>query len=203
MENQALRLPPISDIGCILGGSSAIEIGGTKEPQSEILHGLAIQVRERMPNARHWLMVGHSTWQPNNRLVIYNRLWRSLSYRFSLPKGSRSEEFMVESEHGVRFFGYIEIETIHTDEILVVLQEERACTIVASWSDESRDELHNMAQSGWERAQIGPPLNFLKVACRNSIGVYTTLGDFDDRERGAAFIAHPRWIETIFSREEC
>ena len=153
-----------------------------------------------MPGVRHWLMAGTGVWQPKNRIVMYNRLWRSLSLASPLPLGGRSEEFLVESSKGVRFFGFMECESPFTTDVFAILREVRACSLIASWGPDPTEELAAVAKAGWERSQFGPPLEINRAACRMDIGAYAIFGDFDDRERGAAFIARPLWIETMFAQ---
>ena len=199
-ENDILRLPPVSSLGCVLAAAATMA-GDVSLPAHETLFDrLVAHVERARPGVRHWLMAGHDAWQPRNRIVLHNRLWRSLSNRLPLPLGRRSEEFPVESPAGVRFFGFIECEPPFTRDVFAILGEERACTLVASWGADPTRDLAAMARIGWTRAHVGPPLEIAPAACRMDIGVYAILGDFDDRERGAAFIARPRWIETMFAQ---
>ena len=75
-----------------------------------------------------------------------------------------------------------------------------AHTLIASWGSDPTEELAAVAKAGWEMSQFGPPLEINRAACRMDIGAYAIFGDFDDRERGAAFIARPLWIETMFAQ---
>ena len=199
-ENDILRLPPVSHLGCILAAAAILADDTSRRTPETLLDRLVAHVQGVAPGVRHWLMVGHSAWQPKNRIVARNRLWRSLSNRLPLPLGRRSEEFSVESPEGLRFFGFIECESPFATDAFALLREERACTLIASWGPDPTEDLAAIARIGWARPEIGPPLELARAACRMDIGVYAILGDFDDRQRGAAFIARLRWIEPLFAQ---
>jgi len=197
-ENDVLTLFPASALGCVLAGGAALARAASRETEESLLESVSFRIRGMSSGVRHWLMVGHDAWQPVNRIVLYNKLWRSLSRRTRLPAGPRSEEFLISSERGVMFFGFIECQDIVAKDVLSLVRVERACTLIATWGPDPTDELRSIARSGWELPAAGPPLAILKAACRMDLGVYASVGWFDDIVRGTVFIARPRWIEAAF-----
>jgi hypothetical protein len=199
VENGMLTLPPVSVLGCVLAGAGIlgrIHDAGRRETSFK---NMLSHVRSTRSDVRHWLMAGHDAWQPQNRIVTYNRLWRSLSKRVRLPPGQWSEEYPITSDRGIKFFGFMEIQDLAADDILPVLRAARASTLVASWGADPIDELTSIAKKGWELPHLGPPQEIIQAACRMDIGVYSGVGDFDAVIAGTAFIARPRWIDALFS----
>lgn len=200
VANDILLLPPVSGLGCILAAGAILENDVSHRAHETLLDNLVAHVQGAMPGVRHWLMAGHTVWQRKSRIVMHNRLWRSLSHASPLPLGRRSEEFLVETPEGLKFFGFVECERPFTTDVFAILREERACTLIASWGPDPIEELAAVAGAGWARSEFGPPFEINRAACHMNIGAYAILGDFDDRERGVAFIARPRWIETMFAQ---
>ena len=199
VANSMMTLPPVSVLGGVLAGAGIL---GRMHDTGRIetsLETMLSHLRSTRSDVRHWLMAGHDAWQPQNRIVTYNRLWRSLSKRVQLPPGLWSEEYSITSDRGIRFFGFMEIQDPTVASILPVLGSERACTLVASWGVDPTDELTTIAKKGWEPPHLGPPKEIVQAACRMDIGVYSRVGDFDAVIAGTAFIARPRWIDTLFS----
>jgi hypothetical protein len=194
-----LTLPPISVLGGVLAGAGIlgrIHDAGRSETS---LKTMLSHLRSTRSDVRHWLMAGHDAWQPQNRIVTYNRLWRSLSKRVQLPPGQWSEEYSITSDRGIKFFGFMEVQDPTVASIFPVLGSERACALVASWGVDPTDELTSIVKKGWERPHRGPPQEIIQAACRMDIGVYSMVGDFDSITAGTAFIARPRWIDALFS----
>jgi hypothetical protein len=197
VENRLLRLP--IEVGCVLSGGSLVtteRIGTTEEM---LLDGLVSLIQGKIPGVRHFLMIGHGSWQPRNRIVMHNKLWRSMAKTIPLPAGKKSEEYLVESEAGVKFFGFIECEDLKARQILDVLRTEPAFTLIATCENNPDDLLASAARRGWAKSGIyPPPIEILKIACNTRAIIYAVIGFFDDRERGLAVIARPPLIDSIF-----
>jgi hypothetical protein len=197
VENSLLRLP--TEIGCVLSGGSLVTTEQTGATQGVIVDGLVSLIQGKITGARHFLLVGHDSWQPRNRIVMHNKLWRSLAKRIQFPAGKKSEEYLIESEAGIKFFGFIECENLEPREILNVLRIEPACTLIATCENHPDDMLAPVARNGWHKSRSHhPPIEILKIACNTRTIIYAVVGFFDDREKGLAVIAQPSFIDTIF-----
>jgi hypothetical protein len=196
VENSLLRLP--TEVDCVLSGGCLVTSARTPAAEEALADGLVSLIQGKVAGIRHFLMVGHSSWQPRNRIVMYNKLWLSLEKRTSLPRGVRSEEYLIESEKGVKFFGFMECENPDTRQILGLLRAEPACTLIATCENDPQDILGSVARKGWNRVGIYPPIEILKIACSAHAFIYAVIGFFDDRERGLALIAKSSWIDAIF-----
>jgi|GEM_PF-3101876 len=199
-ENDLLRLPREDDIGCVLGGGGLLYEDQSPDGHELLLDSLILQVQGYRPDIRHWLLAGHNTWQPDTRIVRYNQLWRSLSKRVSLPLGPRSEEFLIESNEGLKFFGILECTNLETRSLSTLLNSERACFLVATWGDYRIRDIEDVVRHGWSAPLHSPPMEILRLACIDSIVIYSQLGRFDDREQGWAIVGQPRWVDGIFGR---
>ena len=199
VENNLLRLP--AEVGCLLAGGSLLSTEQTDATEIALVDGLVSLIQGKVLGVRHFLMIGHESWQSRNRIVMHNRLWRSMGKRnVPLPAGEKSEEYLVEAEGGVKFFGFIECQNLQARQISNVLRAGPACALLATSEKNPHDELATVARRGWEKSRMYqyPPLEILKLACRTHTIVYALIGFFDDRERGLAIIAKPSWIDSIF-----
>jgi hypothetical protein len=152
VDNDLLRLP--ADVGCVLAGGSLLANFPTDDTKAMLFDELVSLVQWKMPEARHFLMVGYNGWTPRNRIVMYHKLWRSMDRRISLPAGRRSEEYLIESNEGVKFFGFLECEEIEPRQLLNVLRTETACTLVAIEEPECDRVLRDVASRGWEKKSL-------------------------------------------------
>jgi hypothetical protein len=199
IKNDVLRLPPSTEVGCVLAGACLIADIDKSETQELMFDSLVVLVQAKSPRARHWLLVGDDSWQPNTRIVKYNRLWRILAKRVQLPEGLRSEEFMIQSEEGIKYFGFIECKDIESNTLIELLKTERSCTLLASMGTDLSEQLKSIARTGWSRTTtFRPPLQILQMACQADLLVYQLVGDFDDREKGSALIGKASSIDMIF-----
>lgn len=201
IDNDVLRLPRPTELGCVLAGACLIADADAGETQTQelLFDSLVVLVQGASSAARHWLLVGHDSWQPNTRIVKHNRLWKDLAKRVHLPEGVRSEEFMIESEEGIKYFGFVECKDIESSRLVQLLRTERACTLLASVGADLNDQLKSLAQAGWRKTTTFlPPLQILQLACQTDALVYTLIGDFDDREKGSALIGKSDCIDEVF-----
>jgi hypothetical protein len=174
---------------------------GRADAQEVALDGLMSLAEGLLKDVRHRLMVGHTAWQPDNRITRYNKLWASMTKGgVPLPSGQRSEEVLITGEGGIKFFGYIDCDENQFATILGVLRSERACTLVLPCTEDAKTTLAQSVRRGWSwsgRTAL-PPSEFLQAACKTDLLVYVPIGDFDDREWGCAIIARPGRIDQLF-----
>lgn len=193
VENRLVRLP--TEVGCSLAGGALF----AKHLDPPLVDGLISLVEGKVFGARHFLMIGHEVWQSDSRIVRFNKLWRALATRsITLPAGERSEEYPVESEAGIKFFGFIECANAEAQRILDVLQSGLASALIATSAKNPGDLLRSVAKLGWEKPRLHPPVEILKTACYTDTIVYMPVGCFDEVENGFAILAKPSWIESIF-----
>lgn len=200
VANDVLRLPSISEVGCILSGGCLLASHGARDAQETVLDGLMSLAQGQLHDARHWLMVGHDSWQPDTRITRHHKLWGSMAKRISLPTGQRSEEFLILGESGIKFFGYIDCDENQSRTILEVLRSERACTLVLPCSQDAKKALTLSARRGWSRMTPLPPREFIDAACSTDLLLYAPLGAFDDRRWGCAIVARPPRIDQLFGQ---
>lgn len=201
-DNELYRLPSSMGLGCVLAGGFLIEEFASNETEELLLDSLLLQVHGKFSAVRHWLMVGHNTWQPNTRIVRYHRLWKAFSKVLDLPQGHRSEEFLVECDQGLRYFGFIECTCLEAGQLWEILRTEATCTLLATWGYDPTEELRSVAQQGWSQSMMYPPAEILRMACGRNLLIYCTIGKFDDRNRGSGVIGESRWIGALFDKSQ-
>ena len=145
VANDVLRLPSISEVGCILSGGCLLASHGARNAQETVLDGLMSLAQGQLHDARHWLMVGHDSWQPDTRITRHHKLWGSMAKRISLPTGQRCDENQSRT-------------------ILEVLRSERACTLVLPCSQDAKKTMTLSARRGWSRMTPLPPSEFIYAA---------------------------------------
>jgi hypothetical protein len=193
-----LLLPHASEIGCTLAGGCLLVEDKHVDTEEMILDAAILRVQSGIRGARHVLMAGQDTWQPNTRIARYHGLWKYLAKLSAIPAGERSEELLIESSEGIRFFGYIESCEHSVSELVRMLRAVRTCTLIALSPSVPSKAITDLLHRGWHQEGVAPPLDLLRAACVHELVIYSPLGFFDDRERGFAMIGRPQILGTVF-----
>lgn len=196
-KNDVLLLP--KSVGCVLAGACLVETNGDSATKKKAISQLCHIAKRNFPSMRLWLLAGHESWQPDNRIVRRRRLWSSLAMD-SLLIGEKANEYVVESGNGIKFFGFIECLNYNIQELVEIIEHEASCTLIASSGEDVASMLDTVARLGWDRQSIHhPPVELLKLGCKSEIMIFETIGRFDDQEVGGVLIARPETISSIFS----
>lgn len=129
-----------------------------------------------------WLLIGDSCWKPRNRITQYYKLWGSLSKRGLLDgmNGNRTDEVMVESVEGIKFFAALKMSELTATSIIPLVEVNFNSYVVCLPEKISID---NIIATGWENEQ-GVDVPLLKRVVESDGILIKSVGHFDDREKG-------------------
>src|SRR6266850_2636596 len=140
------------------------------------------------PEWQLWLVAGHRTFQPDNRVTRYNSFWKSLERSgISLPKGEYIGEGLQASEEVLRFFGAVRFEPNQLEPVRRIMMSEQAAITFISETQAMRT-LPLLVQKGWPARNTKPPEEIVEVVCTQSGLVIDAYGEFDDADIAVAAI---------------
>jgi len=136
-----------------------------------------------------WLIAGHETWQPDNRITRHNGLWKSLEKMGVLiPQGEFIRESVQTSNNGIRFFGAIHCDIGQLKAIHAVMRATQSTLVLFPPTHTDKGFVQRLTQHGWEMANSKPPEEIL-VAVSAQLGlVVEVYGSFDDPDVSVAAI---------------
>lgn len=146
--------------------------------------------------------MGHTAWQPDSRIVTRKKLWKSLEASvLSIPMGKRLDEHPVRSPMGIKYFSAIHCASYSPLDLVTLMSEERATTLVYVRSEDVNDVVVNLVMQGWEKSPIGPPQRVLSLLCEKDFVIHSLMGEFDDAEAGAFVLGRTNRIKKLFQIE--
>jgi hypothetical protein len=186
---------------CKLSGAAYVE-NGWEEKVGATARGLAI-IGDRLiamaPKVNHWLFIGQGAWKPNNRVSRFKRLWKSLSEKgVELPAGERMDEFLIESDDGIKYFSAIKCASVMPKQISSVLRSGWETQLIAMEDSNSEFAVDFLLSRGWQQKGNTPAAEVLSLICNKDIFAYWPLGWFDDRQGGCGLIAQPTTLSACF-----
>ena len=153
-------------------------------------------IERKLPHYTTWLFVGHSTWQPDTRIVRYRKLWGSLKAQgIDLAAPSRSQEVMVKTDRGLKFFGAIRLSEVPIELAVKALLTERCSYFVGLPKELNPQQL---LEKGWSSKLLEDSAFIARVCQLNGL-LIKPVGEFDDREKGIVTISHPPIIHELLS----
>lgn len=181
----------------LAGASWVANEASANESLLAVLQFLFAKVRANFPSGEVWLLVGTSAWQPNNRVVRYRRLWGALKARglTTLGTDQRSEEVLLESDKGLKFFGAARLRDLAIEEAVQVLLSENCSYLVVLLGDLSPRDLVDVGWSG-DMAKDSWIINH--IADSDSL-LLKKIGEFDDKGRGVVAIGRPSVVRTLLA----
>ncbi len=134
-----------------------------------------------------WFLVGNSAWQPDTRIIRYRRLWGSLKSQGVEINGSYLQEYVVEGDKGLKFFGAACVSEASLSGIISALSVERCSYLVML---PRAVDVGQVLARGWS-GRICEDFDFIRYVCGEGGVVIGKVGDFDDEEKGLVAIGTP------------
>ena len=148
-----------------------------------------LAMRKRLDDHRLWLLACHRAAQSDSAVVHRRKLWASLrAAGLVVPHGRRTDEMLVTSQDGVRYFGALQLGLGGLDSVVALLEAESACHVVALRSSNEQVVL-DLVRRGWTVPDFGPSLDVLFSVCAVDGILFWPLGAFDDAEAGFVALA--------------
>ncbi|MDR5826827.1 hypothetical protein P9250_03020 [Caballeronia sp. LP006] len=161
------------------------------------LTGLYRRINRYFSTHPIWLVISNGGKVPESRIVRHYGLWKALEKNgVQLPEGNRTQEYIVEGNQGIQYFGAICLNTPCFGEILKVMALRSSVHIVMS---ENENSVLKLLKDGWSYDIRKFPTSILRSVEQESMFFLAPLGEFDDMEGGAVALAKPAFIERCFS----
>lgn len=160
---------------------------------------LLSRISSKIGDVDVWLLLKAGPFD-DSRIARYKKLWRFLDgSNRNIPCGERSDEYLVESEGKISFFGAIKLKSADLRNVgRFVGRGEYGCLAVC---DRLSLEVFDVLRNGWvggAHQLYGYPPELIHAAALGSIFFIRPIGAFDDREWGAVVIARRKMIENVF-----
>lgn len=183
-----------------LAGAAWLVCGAApKDAHRRALSHAASLVITKLTGYVLWLLAGHTAWQPDSRVTRHRKLWGALKARHLVaPFGRSTEEQLVETADGIRFFGGIQLGLGSLEQVIAILEAEPISHLVALKVQDGA-VAERLVHDGWERARVGPSASV--VSAVKGVGgiVFRLVGDFDDRESGCVALAKPEVLDELMN----
>ncbi|WP_434704942.1 hypothetical protein J3P85_03565 [Pseudomonas sp. Z1-12] len=167
--------------GGVLSVASFLTAGASSDSVSSVLSYLYDLIEKKFPDCNLWLFLGSSAWQPDTRIVRHRKLWGALRFRgYEIVGGSNSQEYIVEAEGKIKFFGALRLSKLSIETVASVLEAER-CSYVAALP--KGFDVQIALDKGWS-GDVEEDLSFHYLLSEKQGLLFKKVGEFDDGERG-------------------
>lgn len=82
-----------------------------------------------------YLFLSHGAWQPKNRIVRYNKLWKSFRTEYNMEPFAKAEEVEIEVQKGIRYAAVAKLDSATLPTAIKILTKERAAVILLNTQD--------------------------------------------------------------------
>lgn len=162
-----------------------------------VLNTVLKLLKIKKPSFEVWLLIGTSSWQPNTRIVRYNKLWGALMARgFKLPTWKESmKEVIIESDKKLKIFGMARLVDFNIEDIVKILSMEQ-CTYLAAVP--SSLLLHEVLNVGWS-GNLNEDARIIDLLVESEALLLKQFGEFDDSERGIIVVGNQSSVKALLS----
>ncbi|MCL1092085.1 hypothetical protein L2744_21295 [Shewanella profunda] len=182
-------------VGLSLAGTCWSIIGSPPaESLKTVLRFVAKKVKHQMPDVSMWLLIGHSAWQPDTRIVRYHKLWGSLKARgVDIPLGECPQEFLLESDGRLKYFGALRLSEVSIESVAQLLLREH-CAYLALVPNHT--ELAQVLKYGWS-GDLFEDFSLLSCISKAHGLLLKKIGEFDDKEWGILAMGEPSVLSSL------
>ncbi len=179
----------------IIGGIAWIIRSSEREKSQErILSRLYRTIFRSASDYRFWVLVGHSAFQPNNRITRYWGLWKGLKASgIDISHFGTSYEAMVEYDGELKFFGAKEISELSKTSVVRLMPEGLA--VYLALFPENAD-VEEIVRKGWLEAR-GFDGELLEGVIDQDGFLIKAVGEFDDVESGFVAVGETTLISEL------
>jgi hypothetical protein len=200
-------LPKLSAFGFI--GTYSAHLRNSEEVWDRIEKAVAHIVFSK--DAGHmlwpWLFVAHGAWQPDTRIVRYNKLWKQLVKGYNLRSDQISDEIEIKGESGLRYALSCRLGEDTFSSGLRILQNRSSAIILSNRNDMASEQSVQRFFSIAFPLRKGVPDNSIDWAalvsayCPNGEIVVGPISGFDDREHSHYMIGLPNQLDFFIVSE--
>jgi len=166
---------------------------------SKAFEEIISKIISKFQNYKVWLLIDRSV-VVNSKAARYKKIWKALEIsNIQIPSGKRTEEYVVEHEDRICFYGAICLDDF--DGIQIANLIGRGVYGCMAITLNNNQEITSILKNGWgspESNIYGYPKEIIQSASVNSIFFVRPIGAFDDKEWGAVVLAQSSLIERCF-----
>jgi hypothetical protein len=126
--------------------------------------GATRRVLSEQGYVHQWTLISHETLQPANRITRYQGIWRPLGIRPEWLSNENIDEWLVEYEDGIRFFGAVQQDVLDDAALNLMWQQMKSSWLVLSPQPMSIAAIRSRFPQGWGDAGTLPPSDLLDMA---------------------------------------
>lgn len=197
VENKVMNFRGVNiPAGVSLAGASWL-VDGVPPPEAlrAALQFVLGEVKRRFPSFSIWLLIGHSAWQPDTRIVRHHKLWGSLRARgIDIPLAGYLQEVRLESEGRLKYFGAVQYSDSSSESLVQVMLKEH-CTYIAVVPNSL--DVTQFIKRGWS-GEINEDISLLIDVSQAGGLTLKKVGQFDDQEWGVLAIGRPSMLTDLF-----
>ncbi|WP_200157356.1 hypothetical protein [Allochromatium vinosum] len=198
IHNDVMHLPCSNvPLGIILGGMSWLVVRSDLSERDEFLRVLRIVyalIVRKLQEYSVWVIVGNSAWQPDTRIVRYQKLWGAMKRRgIDTQRFISFTERMIEKDGRLKFFGGALLSELSLETAVDILLEERCMYFAVLPAHFDIQELLRIGWSGDLIEDCDLAINLSKAGG----ALIKRVGEFDDRERGLILTGLPVIVKAL------
>ena len=155
--------------------------------KKKALEEVILRTTKIFSHACYFLIVGHEAWQPNNRIVRYKKLWKSIGTS-TPPASDQDLEWPIAAEQGIRFFGVMSKSRVTDDELIRLLKHFKTAWMLVVEESFTPQIIMRELEAGWEGATYSCPPQLLKLVRDRNAVLARDFGPDDEMQNGAIAI---------------
>ena len=185
---------------CVIGGALCLGIRQYPEPRQKLYAKALKSIAEAISkNFNLWLLVTTGKVE-FSRVNKHKKLWNRLKHASSsLPDGVRSNEYSIEHEDALEYFGAVHLQSINYEDLAEFFNINGLGFIGGLCKIEFLfDEVIREGWGGAGSHSYGYPKELINFACKKPVLFIRPIGFADDREVGAMAIAQTNIVREYF-----
>ena len=184
------HLAPIEKIDMTLAAAIWIAPGISRlqEKRAALLQNVLQKLSHLYDRREIWLLTAHRLYQPDNRIIRYFGLWKSLKRdKLDLPLRAERFETLHEAKAGIKFFGAVRMEAEDSTTANQIMMEKSTWIALLDGTN-SRETVESLLASGWttDDRYENPPIDILAAVAKAEGVLIAVFGRFDDPEVAVA-----------------
>ncbi len=155
-------------------------------------------ISNKMTTFDCWVVMGHTALQPDNKIVGYRKLWRSLGVETEGVTSQHVAEWVIRSDGGVRYFGVLR-QPFNAGNLLSILNKEQISWVVITRSGLKAVDFEHELEDGWDVPNQVIPSNLLHLVAKEDFLLLKDFGSPAQNEVGAIVVGRKERVSAIGS----
>ncbi|MFS1526290.1 hypothetical protein ACL7TT_19690 [Microbulbifer sp. 2304DJ12-6] len=180
------------------GGSWMASSSSLEESRIIVLRYIFGLILRGLVGFKLWLLMGHSAFQPDNRITRHRKLWGSMKARGAgISHSGASYEEMIEHDGKLKYFGAKELSELSVESVVKAISEEH-CAYLAILPEFTN--VNEVIDSGWTVDAGFDKALLYRISNKNGL-LLKSAGEFDDPESGFVAIGDGELLKKIIQQD--